>query len=119
MKIALWVIGGVVALALLLAISVGLGWFGLIAGRPMAKYGKETDRQVYMNSVAHLQGADSGIGIDCANMRNASNPAAQRHAFASLVVQDAAAYGGNGQLSGDSAACTHEAADMLAQPLPQ
>lgn len=118
MKIALGILGGFAALAIILALGLGLGWFGLIAGRPMVKYATETERQRYVNSVAHQQGADSGIGIDCANMRNVSAPLASRHAFAGLVVQDAAAYAGNADLSAQSRACVSDANDLLAQPLP-
>jgi hypothetical protein len=110
---------GVVILVAFMAIGLGTSWFGLVTYRPMAKYAKETERQVYINSVAHQQGADSGIGIDCGNMRNASIPAAQRHAFASLVIQDAAAYAGNAGLSPDSQACVTDANALLAQPLTQ
>lgn len=118
MKTALGVLGAVAVVAAILALGVGLNWFGLVTVRPMAKFEKETERQVYINSVAHQQGADSGIGIDCSNMRNVSNPAAQRHAFAGLVIQDAAAYAGNAGLSAASESCVRDANDLLAQPLP-
>lgn len=95
------------------ALLVGISWFSLVASRPMAKFSKETGRQVYMNSVAHQQGADAGVAIDCSNMRNASLPSAQRHAFASLVIQDAASYGGNASLSDESKACVREANSLL------
>lgn len=116
MRITLYVIGGFAALLLL---GWGLGWFGLFAERPMDKYAKETERQVYTNSVTHQQGANSGIGIDCANMRNVSLSAADRHSYASLVVQDVAAYGGNQGLSSEAQQCGHEAKDLLSQPLNQ
>lgn len=115
---AAYVLGGIVLLAILLVVGVGTSWFGLVAGRPMAKYAKETERQVYQNSVAHQQGADSGIGIDCGNMRNVSLPVAPRHAFASLVVQDAAAYAGTAGLSPNSEACVQEANALLAEAIP-
>lgn len=107
------------ALSLLLVLGLALNWFGLITFRPMAKYAKETERQVYQNSVAHQQGANSGIGIDCANMRNVSLPSSQRHAFASLVIQDAAAYSGNAGLSPDSLSCVQDANNLLSQPITQ
>lgn len=119
MRYVLYGLGGLSALALIMVLGLGTSWFGLVTERPMAKYAKETERQVYVNSVAHQQGADSGIGIDCSNMRNVSNPVASRHAFAGLVVQDAAAYAGNADLSPNSQACIHEANDLLAQPIPQ
>eukprot|EP00697_Spironema_sp_BW2_P000463 gnl/Spiro4/10580_TR5664_c0_g1_i1.p3 gnl/Spiro4/10580_TR5664_c0_g1~~gnl/Spiro4/10580_TR5664_c0_g1_i1.p3 ORF type:complete len:126 (+),score=29.74 gnl/Spiro4/10580_TR5664_c0_g1_i1:240-617(+) len=111
--------GGLAIFVLILILGLGTSWFGLVTSRPMAQYAKETERRVYLNSVAHQQGADSGIGIDCGNMRNVSLPIAQRHAFASLVVQDAAAYAGNAGLSAASIACVTEANDLLATAIPQ
>lgn len=110
----IFVIGVLAGLTLL---GLGTSWFGLVTARPMAKYAKETDRQVYENSVTHQQGANSGIGIDCGNMRNVSIPIAQRHSFASLVMQDAVGYSGSGPLSNDSNACIQEAHDLLSQPI--
>ena len=112
-----YVLGGLAIFACLLVLGLGTSWFGLVTARPMAKYAKETERQVYMQSVAHQQGAESGIGIDCGNMRNVSIPDAQRHAFASLVVQDAAAYGGTADLSPEAHACVTEANNLLSQPI--
>ena len=107
----------VVIFIAIMLLGLGTSWFGLVAERPMAKYSKETERQVYLNSVAHQQGAESGIGQDCSNMRNVSVPSAQRHAFASLVIQDATAYAGTGTLSVETRACVHEANDLLAVAL--
>lgn len=118
MRVAAAVFGAIGLIALLLVIGLGTSWFGLVTARPMLKYSKETERQVYINSAAHQQGANSGIGIDCGNMRNASLPLAQRHAFASLVTQDAAAYSGNAGLSPDSVACVREANDLLSMAIP-
>lgn len=109
---------GIVFFALLLALGLGTSWFGLVTQRPMAKYQVETSRQAYQNSVAHQQGADSGIGIACGNMRNASLTAPERHSYASLVTSTAAGYGGLAELSPDSRACVREARDLLATPLP-
>lgn len=119
MKYVLYGLGGLALFAFLLVLGLGTSWFGLVTERPMAKYAKETERQVYLNSVAHQQGADSGIGIDCGNMRNVSLPVGQRHAFASLVVQDAAAYAGNAGLSPNSTACVAEANELLSTAIPQ
>lgn len=107
----------IIGLAGAFALIWGLTWLGLFTARPMAKYAKETDRQVYVQSVTHQQGADSGIGIDCSNMRNVSLPAADRHAFAGLVIQDAAAYAGTASLSPESLTCLSEARDLQSQPL--
>lgn len=119
MKVIVYGLGGVAIIAAVMVLGVGTSWFGLVAGRPMAKYAKETERQVYVNSVAHQQGADSGIGIDCSNMNNVSLPIAQRHSFAGLVIQDAAGYAGNADLSPDSQACIAAAKAMQATALPQ
>lgn len=109
-------------LAAIIAISVlGLGtsWFGLVTERPMAKYQMETSRQVYVNSVAHQQGADSGIGIACGNMDNASLSVPERHSYAGIVLATAASYGGIADLSPESHGCIDRAHTLLAQPLPQ
>jgi hypothetical protein len=90
------------AIALALALGLALDWFGLVTERPMAKYAKETQRQVYENSVAHQDGANAGIGIDCANM----------------VVGAAAAYGGDRILSDDARSCVAKAHDILTTQLP-
>ena len=119
MKAIAYIFGGLALFAALLVLGLGTSWFGLVTGRPMAKYAKETDRQVYMNSVAHQQGAESGVAIDCGNMRNVSLAASDRHAFASLVVQDAASYGGNQELSPEVHACVTEAQGLLSTQLPQ
>lgn len=101
----------------LCAVGLGTSWFGLIASRPMQQYAKETENRVYLNSTAHLQGANSGIAIDCANMRNVSVFLPQRHSFANLVVIDAAGYSGSNPLSSDSETCLAEAKELLSQPL--
>jgi hypothetical protein len=84
----------------------------------MQKYAKETERQVYVNSVAHVQGANSGIGADCSNMENVSLPVADRHAYASMVKQDAAAYSGNQELSPEAQKCIGEADSLLSTQIP-
>lgn len=113
-----YVLGGLCVIVALLILGLGTSWFGLVTSRPMQVYAKETERRVYVQSVAHQQGANSGVGIDCGNMRNVSLPVAQRHAFASLVIQDAAAYSGSADLSPDSRACVSEANALLAEAIP-
>ena len=105
------VVGGI------LVLGTSLSWFDLVTHRPMAKYAKETERQVYVNSAAHQEGADAGIGIDCGNMRNVSLPDSQRHAFAQMVISDAAAYGGAAGLSSESHSCVDDARQLLAVAL--
>ena len=112
MKVLVSVLIGV---TLLMILGTATSWFGLVVSRPMAKYAKETDRQVYMNSITHQQGANSGVAIDCSNMRNSSLALADRKAFASLVIQDYASYGGNLELSVEAQKCLQEANEELSQ----
>lgn len=107
----------VVFLVVMAGAGVGTSWFGLVVSRPMQQYSKQTDNLVYLRSVAHQQGANSGIGIDCANMENASITPAERHAYAGMVVSDAAAYSGVNDLSPDSRDCVSKAHDIMSQPL--
>lgn len=99
--------------AALVALVVG----GLYVDRATQKFHQETARQVYANSVAHQQGANSGIGIDCANMRNVSLSDADRHAYASLVLQGVTAYSGDRGLSDDAQDCVREARAVQATPI--
>ena len=113
MKTAFYGLGaGIIVGLLAILASLALGWTTLATQRPMAKYAKETERQVYMNSVAHQQGANSGIGQDCANMEAGSGPS--RLAFARFVLSDAAAYSGDRGLSDASVRCVGEAKSALA-----
>jgi hypothetical protein len=110
---------GLLGLGSAIALSIGLGWISLAADRPMEKYQKETSRQVYMNSVAHAQGAASGVMLDCGNMRNVSNNIGTRHAFAQMVIQDAGSYAGNQVLPEEVSTCISEATNLISTPLPQ
>jgi hypothetical protein len=112
------IFAGLAAVVALTLLGLGTSWFGLVTARPMAVYSKETERRVYVTSVAHQQGADSGVGIACANMRNASSPLADRHGYAGIVLSTAASYAGTAALSSDSQDCVAEAKTLLAIPLP-
>ena len=99
-------------LAGVLFLGLVTSWFGLVTARPMAMYQQETERQVYQNSIARQQGANSGIAQDCANMQ--SNTGAQQLAFAQFVITDAAAYSGNQGLSADALTCVQSAKNLIA-----
>lgn len=110
---------GLVVLVLLLIVGAGTSWFGLVTERPMAKYAEETRRQVYVNSVAHLDGANASIGTACTNMRNVNVSSGERHAYASMVLQAATSYSGSADLSPESAACIGEAHRLAATRIDQ
>lgn len=111
MKYITYAIGFILLFILILAIGLGTSWFGLVTERPMAQYQKETDRLVYQNSVARQQGANNGIGQDCANMEGATGVDAK--AYARFVLTDAAAYSGDRGLSSDSLHCVAEAHALI------
>ncbi len=56
MKTSASILAGLGAFAGLLLLGAATNWFGLVAGRPMAKYAEETRRQVYEESRAYQQG---------------------------------------------------------------
>ena len=100
------------ACVLILLLTIGMTAFGLKMDRWVQPYQKETERLTYENSVAHQQGANSGIAIDCANMQ--SNTGAQRLAFARFALTDAASYSGDRGLSADARQCVADAKSILA-----
>ncbi len=83
-----------------------LGWFGLITGRPMAKYQEQTRKEVYDTSRQYEQGTNRDIARYCHDMRLAPDPAAKK-AVAALIRSTASTY--DGQLSPDNQACVTEA----------
>jgi hypothetical protein len=103
---------GVAVVAVVMMLVLGLSWFAVVSNRPLAKYQKETERQVYQNSIARQQGANNGIAQDCANMQSNAGP--ERLAFARFVLTDAAAYSGSRGLSDDALACVQQARAALA-----
>lgn len=98
------------ALVLLIAVGWGLGWFGLVTQRPMAKYGEETRRQVWENSISREQGVNHLIAGYCLNMRTAADPASKK-AFARLILDQSGTF--SGQLTDDSASCVSESNAVL------
>ncbi len=112
MKTWLYVLLGLAAVVAVLGVGVGTSWFGLVVSRPMATYAKETERQVYQNSIARQQGANNGVAQDCANMQSNTGPEAK--AFARFVLTDAAAYAGDRGLSSDAETCVQQARSLLA-----
>jgi hypothetical protein len=101
----------IVVAVLAVLVILGLSWFSLVTSRPMATYQKETERQVYQNSIARQQGANNGIAQDCANMQSNTGP--EKLAFARFVLTDAAAYSGDRGLSNDALACVQQARTAL------
>jgi len=95
------------ALAAVLAVGAGTSWFGLVTGRPMAKYAEETRREVVETSRAYQHGTNAALSGYCLNMRLAETPTRQR-AFARLIVTEADAYRGN-TLAPDVEACVADA----------
>ncbi len=91
--------------AALLALAV-ISWFGLMAGRPMAKYAEETRKQTYDTSRQYEQGTNRDIARYCEQMRGAET-AAGRRALAALIRSTNATY--DGDLSSDNRACVAEA----------
>jgi hypothetical protein len=103
---------GACVLLVILLVGAGTSWFGLVAGRPMAKYGEETRREVFETSRAHVSGTNSAISDYCLNMRAASDPA-QKKAFARWIINEASTF--QGALSADAAACRGEAQAIMDQ----
>jgi hypothetical protein len=87
------IFAGLAAVVALTLLGLGTSWFGLVTARPMAVYSKETERRVYVTSVAH-------------------------HGYAGIVLSTAASYAGTAALSSDSQDCVAEAKTLLAIPLP-
>jgi hypothetical protein len=90
-------------------IGVGLGWFSLITGRPMAKYQTETSAQVYDTSRQYQQGTNRDVARYCNEMRSAPSPAA-RKSVAALIRSTTSTY--DGPLSPDNQDCISEAKEI-------
>lgn len=84
----------------------GMGWFDLITGRPMAKYGEETRKEVYDTSRQYQQGTNRDIARYCEQMRTADTVAGKK-AVAALIRTTLSTY--DGPLSPDAQACASEA----------
>lgn len=112
MKNLLATIASVVLIVIVIAlIGWGTGWFGLVSGRPMAKYEAETSRQVFETSRAHQSGVNSMIADYCLNMRREKDPAAKA-ALARFIHSEVSTF--QGQLTAEAAACSREADQALA-----
>ncbi len=95
--------GAIVGLTLL---GWALGWFGLITGRPMAKYSEETRKQVYDTSRQYEQGTNRDILLHCRSMRTATT-AAGRKAEAGYIRGIDTTF--DGTLNSEAQACVSEA----------
>ena len=93
--------GGFVGFVLLI---IGLNWVGLFAGRPMAKYQTETDKQVYDTSRQYQQGTQLDLSRYCAQYHAATGAA--KTAVAGLIRDTAATY--TGPLTPNNQACLQE-----------
>lgn len=106
MRTTLYIVGGIAGFALLLALGLGTSWFGLVTGRPMAKYAEQTRHEVFQQSAAREEGINKSILSECLSMRSATD-AAQKHAMAQFIQADAGSY--EGHLTSASQACVAEA----------
>jgi hypothetical protein len=99
-------LGGALLLGGLLILGVATSWFGLVTGRPMARYQEETRREVYDTSRQYQQGINRDLARYCEQMRSADTVAAKR-AVAALIRSTASTY--DGPLSPDNQDCLAEA----------
>lgn len=106
MRTTLYVLGSIAGLALLLLVGAGTSRFGLIAGRPMAKYAEETRHEVFQTSAAREEGINKSILSECLSMRSATDPA-QKRAMAQFILGDAGSY--EGHLTSAAQSCITEA----------
>lgn len=91
--------------AALLTVGALTNWFGLIAGRPMAKYAEETRAQVYDESRQYNQGTNRDIARYCRDMRSTTGAGAK--ATAALILTTADTFGG--ELNQSNTECVAEA----------
>ena len=89
-----------------LAVPVGLGWFGLVTSRPMSKYSEETRAQVYDTSRQFQQGTNRDVARYCEQMRGSETDAG-RKSTAALIRSTLSTY--SGPLSADNQDCANEA----------
>lgn len=109
MKPVLAVFVGILAIVALMGLGVGLNWFGLATGRPMAQYAEDTRRLTFEHSRAHQAGTNKTLDAYCLNMRTATDPA-QKKAFANFVTSEADNY--DGPLTPQAGACVREAQEQ-------
>ena len=72
-----------------LLVGWGTNWFGLVAGRPMAKYAEETRRQVFTESRIYQEGMAQNLDTLCREWRKTDDPG-----VAASIRQRAAGYAG-------------------------
>ena len=103
-SIALWVVGGLLALAVI----AGLTFFGLGMNRITQPFAEETSRLTESNSRRRIDGVNSGIAGYCFNMRKEADLASKK-AYAALIIQDANSFQRQELLTSDNQACIAEA----------
>ena len=104
MKPVFIVLAGLGAFGGLLLLGAATGWFGLVAGRPMAKYATETSAQVYDTSRQYQQGINRDVARYCRQWREAEGPGKQ--AVAELIRSTVDTY--QGPLSAPNQSCINE-----------
>lgn len=57
-----------------LALVLGIGWFGLVTNRPMAKYAEETRRQVFTESQTYQEGMAQNLDTLCREWDKTKSP---------------------------------------------
>ena len=76
-----------------LVLGAATNWFGLVAGRPMAKYAEETRRQVYDESRSYQQGMAVDLDELCRE-RKLSADEGQKAVLAETIRLRSARYTG-------------------------
>jgi hypothetical protein len=104
-ELRVWLIGGVVALLVIVALTTLLGGWAAITGRMFGVYNEETRKQIYDSSRQYQQGTNRDLSRYCYQMRTASSPAA-KSAVADLIRSTASTY--NGSLSPENQSCLNE-----------
>ena len=72
----------------LIAVIIGLSWTSLVAGRPMAKYGEETRRQVYQESVTATTACRAEISRLYREWSDPATTPTYRKALENLAIEE-------------------------------
>ena len=95
---------GIVGWAAVTVAVVATSVVVVVVSRPVANYQAETQREVYQNSLAYQEGAQSDMARFCYDMR--TNPD-HKQALAAMLREKARVY--NGPMTRDLSACLTEA----------
>ena len=80
----LMILGGIA----LIAVVIGISWTSLVAGRPMAKYGEETRRQVYQESVTATTACRAEISRLYREWSKPSTTPTYRKAIENMAIEE-------------------------------